>query len=68
MTYNEKHEFTALEKEIAQLQLQQEEINLRFQQENLSHEAIKSLSRELGTVCAQLEKAETRWCELAERW
>jgi ATP-binding cassette subfamily F protein uup len=68
LTYNEKREFADLEKEIAQLQLQQEEINLRFQQENLSHEAIKVLSRELGTVCMQLEKAETRRCELAERW
>jgi len=68
LTYNEKREFEDLEKEIVQLQLQQEEINLRFQQDNLSHEDIKALSRELGTVCTQLQKAETRRCELAERW
>lgn len=67
LTYNEKREFTLLEQEIAELQQQQEEINLRFQQENLSHEDVKQLSRLLWTVCQQLEKAETRRCELAER-
>ena len=68
MTYNEKREFESLEQEIVQLQAQQEVINLRFQQENLSHEMIKTLSRELGMVCMHLEKAELRRCELAEKW
>lgn len=68
LTYLEKREFEALEQEITQLQEQQEQINLRFQQDNLSHTDIKELSRELGKVCQQLEKAETRRCELAEKW
>lgn len=68
LTYNEKREFEALEIEIAALQSQQEAINLAFQAEQLSHEQIKTLSLELGKVCNQLEKAEARWCELAERW
>lgn len=68
LTYNEKREFEALEIEITQLQAQQEAINLQFQAESLDHEQIKVLSLQLGKVCQQLEKAETRWCELAERW
>lgn len=68
LTYNEKQEFAALEQEIAELQAQQESINLQFQAEQLSHEQIKALSLSLGKVCQQLEKAETRRCELAERW
>lgn len=68
LTYNEKREFADLEVQIAALQAQQEAINLRFQQEELSHDVIKTLSRELGDVCQKLEKAEMRWCELAERW
>lgn len=68
LTYNEKREFESLEQEIAELQQKQEAINLRFQQENLSHEDIKQLSAELWKVSQQLEKTETRRCELAERW
>lgn len=33
LTYNEKHEFAALEQEITELQAQQESINLQFQTE-----------------------------------
>ncbi|MBP6257343.1 hypothetical protein KA405_06820 [Patescibacteria group bacterium] len=47
LTYNEKHEFAALEQEITELQAQQESINLQFQADNLSHEQIKLLSRQL---------------------
>lgn len=68
MSYNEKREFQDLEKEIAQLQEAQEAINMEFQSPTpLSHEQIKALSLKLGKVCQQLEKAEMRWIELAER-
>lgn len=68
LSYNEKREFQDLEKEIAQLQEAQEAINMEFQSPTpLSHEQIKALSLKLGKVCQQLEKAEMRWIELAER-
>lgn len=67
LSYNEKREFEALEQEITLLQTEQEKINLRFHKEQLSHEAIKELSLQLGVVSQQLEKAEARRCELAER-
>jgi ATP-binding cassette subfamily F protein uup len=68
LTYMEKREFEDLEKEIAERQAEQERINLLFQQSDLSHESIKELSKELGTVCKHLARAEERRSELAEKW
>jgi len=67
LSYNEQREFEQLGLDIQKLEQRKEEINIVFQQEDLDHERIKVLGKELSVLADVLLAKETRWLELAER-
>ena len=67
LSYNEQREFEQLGLDIQKLEQRKEEINMVFQQEDLDHERIKVLGKELSTLVDVLVTKETRWLKLAER-
>lgn len=67
LSYNEKREFEQLGKEIELLEQRKEEINVLFQTWELTHEQIKILGKELGSICEELETKEARWLDLWEK-
>lgn len=67
LTYNEKREFEWLIDEIAQWESRKDDINTIFQTQQLSHEEIKSLGKELQKLVNDLQMKEERWLELSER-
>ena len=67
LTYNEKREFESLIDQIAKGEKRKDEINTIFQTQDLSHDVIKSLGKELHTLVTDLQAKEERWMELSER-
>ncbi len=67
LTYNEKREFESLIDQIATGERRKDEINTIFQTQELSHDVIKSLGKELHTLVHDLQMKEERWLELSER-
>ena len=67
LSNKERAEFAKLEKDIVELELIREEINISFQKWWLDNDEIVHLSKELSRVSAELEEKEERWMELGER-
>jgi len=67
LTYNEKKEFDSLMRQIAKWEERKHEINLLFQNPDISLEDIKKLWKELAILSDELEAKEMRWLELSEK-
>ncbi len=67
LTFQEKHEFEQLWKEIAILEKRVDEINFIFQHQTVWLEDMKKLWKEMDTLVNTLGEKETRWLELCER-
>lgn len=67
LTYNEKKEFDSLMRKIAKWEERKHEINLLFQNPDISLEDIKKLWKELAILSDELEAKEMRWLELSEK-
>lgn len=67
LTYNEKREFEWLIDEIAKWESRKDEINTIFQTQQLSHEEIKLLGKELQELVTDLQTKEERRLLLSER-
>jgi ATP-binding cassette subfamily F protein uup len=66
MTFKEKREFETLEKEIAALNREKEEITQKLSNGDTAFEELQKLSERIGTVTAQIDEKEMRWLELSE--
>ena len=67
LTYNEKREFDALEKELSTLNARKDEIENALASNNLNTEQIIELSNEHATLSSTLDDKEMRWLELSEK-
>ncbi len=66
MTFAEKMEFEALEKDIANLEKRKAEIAREFEQASMDASKLEELSRETKSIQDELEEKEMRWLELSE--
>lgn len=65
-SYKEKREFEELAKEIEMLEKEKEQLTLRLNTVNLSHEELMANGDRLTELVSLLEDKELRWLELAE--
>ena len=65
-TYKEKREFEQLEKDIAALEAEQQQIEQELCSGNLSIEQFTEKSKRLPIIKEELEEKEMRWLELSE--
>ena len=65
-TYKEKREFEQLEKDIAALEAEQQQIEQELCSGNLSIEQLTEKSKRLPIIKEELEEKEMRWLELSE--
>lgn len=65
-SFKEKREFELLEKEIAQLTKEKEEITEKLNSGNTPFEELQQLSHRIGEVSQLLDEKELRWLELSE--
>ena len=66
LTFQEKHEFEQLWKEITVLEKRVDEINFIFQHQTVWLDDMKKLWKEMDTLVNALGTKETRWLELCE--
>jgi ATP-binding cassette subfamily F protein uup len=64
--FKEKREFETLEKEIATLEGEKEQVAVKMGDASLSFDQITKLSARIGEITTQLEQKEARWLELSE--
>ncbi len=67
VSYKEKMEFQEIEKNMSKWNAKKEKINEQFLSGILDNQAIQELSIELGNLEKEIEQAEERWLELAEK-
>ena len=67
LSNKERAEFAKLEKDIVELELRRDDINIEFQKWTLDNDMLVELSKELTRVSRELEEKEERWMELWER-
>ncbi len=65
-TYKQKLEFDNLEKEIAELEIEKEEIGKKMSTGSLDHVQITDLSTRLQKVMNDIDEKSMRWLELSE--
>jgi ATP-binding cassette subfamily F protein uup len=66
MSYKEQIEFNQLEKDIALLETEKEELTAALSKGDLSNEDLMSLGQRIGIVVEHLDTKTNRWIELAE--
>ena len=66
MSYKEKREFEQLEKDIADLEEEQKQIEEQLCSGTLSVDELTEKSRRLPVLKEELEEKEMRWLELSE--
>lgn len=66
LSFNEKREFEQLETEIAELEIQKNELEELLNSGTLTHDKLFSKSEELGKIKTVLDVKELRWLELSE--
>jgi ATP-binding cassette subfamily F protein uup len=64
--FKEKREFETLEKEIATLESDKEQVAAKMGDASLSFDQLNQLSARIGEITVQLEQKEARWLELSE--
>lgn len=67
MSYKEKFEFEALEKEIPALTKERDELNDKMASGSLPYEELQKVLARIADVTGQLEAKELRWLELSEK-
>lgn len=67
LSYNEKREFEALEKEMPLLEKEKEQLERKLSDETLSYEVLQKTGQQILDVIAKIEEKEMRWLELSER-
>ncbi len=67
LSYNEQKEYKNLESKIRALELDKKALEAKFNDVNLSQEAIKELSEKLQKIIDDIEEKELRWFELSEK-
>jgi len=65
-SFEQRKDFSRLEKEISKLEEKKAEITAKFDDATLSPEKIMEFSKELDKIQAQLEEKEEKWMELAD--
>ncbi len=65
-SFEQRKDFSRLEKEISKLEEKKAEITAKFDDATLSPEKIMEFSKELDKIQSQLEEKEERWMELAD--
>ncbi|HVX27670.1 MAG TPA: ABC-F family ATP-binding cassette domain-containing protein [Parafilimonas sp.] len=66
-SYKEKREFELLEKEIADLEAEKQNIQEQLSNPNAPFEKLNLLSHRINTITNELSQKEMRWLELSER-
>jgi ABC transport system ATP-binding/permease protein len=66
LSYKEKREFELLEKEIADLSKEKEEVTTRLNSGTTPFDELQSLAVRIGEVTRLLDEKELRWLELSE--
>lgn len=66
LTYAERLEMEALEKELEALEIRKKEIAAAFESATTDAEKLEELSREMNAISEKLEEKEMRWLELSE--
>ncbi|HET9747633.1 MAG TPA: ABC-F family ATP-binding cassette domain-containing protein [Chitinophagaceae bacterium] len=66
LSYKEKREFDLLEKQIAELTKEKEEVTRRLNSGAATFEELKTLSHRIGEISISLDEKELRWLELSE--
>lgn len=65
-SYKEKREFEILQKEIADLEKEKQEIHAQLEAASLPYDQLQKLSLRVGEIAAMLDEKEMRWLELSE--
>jgi len=66
LSYNEQYEFTALDKEIPELETKKNELSEKLNSSGTPYDEVEKISAELTKLVAELDKKTERWMELAE--
>lgn len=66
LTFKEKQEYEALEREIEQLETEKEKLTKEMSNANLSHQALQEKAETMAKLMASIEQRTDRWLELAE--
>jgi ATP-binding cassette subfamily F protein uup len=67
LSFNEKHEFEELEKELETLNNQKELLEKEMNDGNINHEILLEKSQKYEQIKNKLDEKEMRWLELSER-
>lgn len=65
-TFKEKREFEQLEKDIAALGKEKEEVTAQMMNEGINYDELQQLTAKITRITQQLEEKELRWLELSE--
>lgn len=65
-TFKEKREFEQLEKDIATLGKEKEEVTAQMMNEGINYDELQQLTAKITRITQQLEEKELRWLELSE--
>ncbi|MDR0543707.1 MAG: ABC-F family ATP-binding cassette domain-containing protein [Dysgonamonadaceae bacterium] len=66
LSFNEKRELSALEKEIPALEAEQAQLERELSSGNLSNDELLQKSRRIGLIMQELDEKAMRWMELSE--
>ncbi len=66
ISYNDQREFELLEKEIAELETERKQLNLKLNDSEQPYSQIQQLSSRMSKINDALDKKEMRWLELSE--
>ncbi|GHU62346.1 ABC transporter ATP-binding protein [Bacteroidia bacterium] len=67
LTFNEKRELEALEKEIPELEIEKSALEKELSDGTLSHEVLLSKSQRIGNIIDEINTKTGRWMELSEK-
>jgi ATP-binding cassette subfamily F protein uup len=67
LSFNEKYEYDALEKEVEELEKERTVLEISIQKPNIALEEMMQKSKRLGEVLNLIEEKEFRWMELDEK-
>jgi ATP-binding cassette subfamily F protein uup len=65
-SFKEKYEFEQLQKEIADLEKEKQDLNEKLVASNGSHDEIMAWSKRIGEVASAIDEKELRWLALSE--
>ncbi len=65
-SYKEKREFEMLEKEIADLEAEKQQLETRLGNTDISYEQISTWSNRIGDITNEIASKELRWLELSD--